>query len=70
MTTKDISLFNLSILIIDDAQIVVSNLRSMLVKIGFMDSLITTVKSPKTALFMTRKQQFDIIICDYNFGKK
>ncbi|EOW9133159.1 response regulator, partial [Vibrio cholerae] len=57
-------------MIIDDAQIVVSNLRSMLVKIGFMDSLITTVKSPKTALFMTRKQQFDIIICDYNFGKK
>lgn len=63
------SFSELSVLLIDDAQIVVTSLRTMLLKLGFNDSKVTSVKSPRAALFMASRQKFDIFICDYNFGK-
>ncbi|QIL86588.1 response regulator [Vibrio sp. HDW18] len=63
------SLSELRVLIIDDAQIVISNLRIMLLKFGFIDDKILTAKNPRMALFLAQKHKFDIILCDYNFGK-
>lgn len=59
----------LKVLIIDDAPVVITSLRGMLLKLGFSDSNIQFSKSPKSAVFKANREKFDIFICDYNFGK-
>ncbi|MBO1401274.1 hypothetical protein BVH62_16340 [Vibrio cholerae] len=63
------SFSELSVLLIDDAQIVVTSLRTMLLRLGFRDANILSAKNPRAALFIASRQKFDIYICDYNFGK-
>lgn len=63
------SFSELKVLIIDDAPIVITSLRTMLLKLGFLEANVLSSKSPRTAVFMAGRQKFDIFICDYNFGK-
>ncbi|GHA41368.1 tetratricopeptide repeat protein [Photobacterium aphoticum] len=59
----------LKVLIADDAPIVLASLRGMLIKLGFLDHNIFHTKSARSCIFMASRDKFDIIICDYNFGK-
>lgn len=59
----------LKVLIIDDAPVVITSLRVMLLKLGFSDSNIQFSKTPKSAVFKANQEKFDVFICDYNFGK-
>ncbi|HAS6346876.1 TPA: response regulator [Vibrio vulnificus] len=59
----------LKVLIIDDAPVVITSLRGMLLKLGFSEANIQFSKSPKSAVFKANREKFDIFICDYNFGK-
>ncbi|MDE1513749.1 MAG: response regulator [Vibrio sp.] len=63
------SFSELKVLVIDDAPIVLTSLRSMLLKLGFLEPNVVCSKSPRAAVFMAGRQKFDIFICDYNFGK-
>ncbi|MGL4380911.1 MAG: response regulator [Vibrio sp.] len=63
------SFSELKVLVIDDAPIVLTSLRSMLLKLGFLEPNIVCSKTPRAAVFMAGRQKFDIFICDYNFGK-
>lgn len=40
----------------------------MLVKLGFLEVNVLTAKSAKLALDLASNKQFDVIICDFNFG--
>jgi len=64
-----LSFSELKVLVIDDAPIVLTSLRSMLLKLGFLEPNVVCSKSPRAAVFMAGRQKFDIFICDYNFGK-
>ncbi|GIU45950.1 response regulator [Shewanella sairae] len=59
---------SLKLLIIDDAPTFLFTIRSMLVKLGFIETNLFTAKSAKLALDLAANKQFDVIICDYNFG--
>ncbi|MGF1726422.1 response regulator [Photobacterium nomapromontoriensis] len=63
------NLMELKVLIADDAPIILSSLRGMLIKLGFLDHNIFHTKSARACLFMASREKFDVIICDYNFGK-
>ncbi|MCK8043525.1 response regulator [Shewanella sp. 1CM18E] len=58
----------LKVLIIDDAPTFLFTIKSMLVKLGFLETNVFTSKSAKMALDLATNKQFDVIICDYNFG--
>lgn len=60
---------NLKVLIIDDASIVVVTLKSMLIKIGFNDRLISYCSSAKASIQLARQEPYDLILCDYNLGR-
>lgn len=59
---------SLKVLVIDDAPTFLFTIKSMLVKLGFLENNVHTCKSTKVALELTSNKQFDVIICDYNFG--
>ncbi|MCG9730545.1 response regulator [Shewanella sp. Isolate13] len=59
---------SLKVLVIDDAPTFLFTIKSMLVKLGFLENSVQTCKSVKVALDLTSNKQFDVIICDYNFG--
>lgn len=63
------NLMERKILIADDAPIILTSLRGMLIKLGFLDHNIFHTKSARACLFMASREKFDVIICDYNFGK-
>ncbi|HIH0843702.1 TPA: response regulator, partial [Vibrio cholerae] len=56
------------VLIVDDSTIVLSSLNLMLKNIGFNDNNIKFTSNPKTVAALCKRYDFDIIICDYNFG--
>ncbi|MGS0730479.1 response regulator, partial [Shewanella sp. 0m-11] len=58
----------LKVLIIDDAPTFLFTIKSMLVKLGFSETDVLTSKSAKMALALAANKQFDVIICDFNFG--
>ncbi|ROV59285.1 response regulator [Vibrio ponticus] len=60
---------NLKVLIVDDASIVVVTLKSMLIKIGFNDRLISYCSSARASMQLARQEQYDLILCDYNLGR-
>ncbi|MGU5738989.1 response regulator [Aeromonas caviae] len=57
-----------NVLIIDDAQAVISVVRTMLRSMGFFDNCIDYVKEGKSALNCIKTKKYDVIICDYNLG--
>lgn len=57
-----------NVLIIDDAQAVISVVRTMLRSMGFSDNCIDYVKEGKSALNCIKTKKYDVIICDYNLG--
>jgi CheY-like chemotaxis protein len=57
-----------NVLIIDDAQAVISVVRTMLRSMGFSDNCIDYVKEGKSALNFIKTKKYDVIICDYNLG--
>ncbi|WP_349920961.1 response regulator [Aeromonas veronii] len=57
-----------NVLIIDDAQAVISVVRSMLRAMGFSDNCIDYAKEGKSALNCIKLKKYDVIICDYNLG--
>ncbi|PMH03408.1 response regulator [Vibrio splendidus] len=59
----------LQVLIVDDAPIVLSTIRNMLIYIGFHEKNIFLSTSPKVAISLVNETSFDVIICDYNFGE-
>ncbi|EKO3993657.1 response regulator [Vibrio fluvialis] len=59
---------NNEVLIVDDSTIVLSSLKLMLRNIGFKDNNIKFTSNPKTVVTLCKRYDFDIIICDYNFG--
>ncbi|WP_299807882.1 tetratricopeptide repeat-containing response regulator [uncultured Shewanella sp.] len=58
----------LKVLVVDDAPTFLFTIKSMLVKLGFLENNVQTCKSAKTALDLVSNKPFDVIICDYNFG--
>ena len=60
---------HLKVLIIDDASIVVVTLKSMLIKIGFNDRLISYCSSSRASIQLARQESYDLILCDYNLGR-
>ncbi|MCL1147850.1 response regulator [Shewanella marinintestina] len=58
----------LKLLVIDDAPTFLFTIKSMLVKLGFLEVNVLTAKSAKLALDLASNKQFDVIICDFNFG--
>ncbi|WP_028768521.1 response regulator [Shewanella fidelis] len=58
----------IKVLIIDDAPTFLFTIKSMLVKLGFLEANIFTSKSAKMALDLASNKSFDVVICDYNFG--
>ncbi|NOJ07476.1 response regulator [Vibrio splendidus] len=62
-------MFNqLKVLVVDDAPIVLSTIRNMLIHIGFSEKYIYIASSPKVAISLVNETPFHVIICDYNFG--
>lgn len=57
-----------NVLIIDDAQAVISVVRTMLRTMGFSDNCIDYAKEGKSALNCIKLKKYDVIICDYNLG--
>ncbi|MNZ28781.1 Chemotaxis protein CheY [compost metagenome] len=57
-----------NVLIIDDAQAVISVVRTMLRSMGFSDNSIDYAKEGKSALNCIKLKKYDVIICDYNLG--
>ena len=57
-----------NVLIIDDAQAVISVVRTMLRSMGFSDNCIDYAKEGKSALNCIKLKKYDVIICDYNLG--
>ncbi|ABV86503.1 response regulator [Shewanella pealeana] len=59
---------SLKVLVVDDAPTFLFTIKSMLVKLGFLENSVQTCKSAKIALELVSNKPFDVIICDYNFG--
>lgn len=68
MSLCPVSFAQSNVLIIDDAQAVISAVRAMLRAMGFQDACIDYSKDGKSALNSIRSKKYDIIICDYNLG--
>lgn len=63
------SFSSLRVLIVDDASIVVVTLKSMLIKIGFNDRLISYCSTARASIQLARQEPYDLILCDYNLGR-
>lgn len=59
----------LKALVVDDAQTVLSVVRTMLRAMGFIDKNIDFAKDAKSAITFSKANCYDIIICDYNLGR-
>lgn len=59
----------LSVLIVDDAAPLLTTIKIMLIKFGFVEKNITLAKSSKTALVHASTKEYDIIIADFNLGE-
>lgn len=57
-----------NVLIIDDAQTVISVVKTMLRIMGFSDNSIDYAKEGKAALNCIKLKKYDVVICDYNLG--
>ncbi|KII79642.1 response regulator [Vibrio renipiscarius] len=57
------------VLIVDDASIVIVSIKSMLLKLGFSDRLITYCSTARASIQLARQTQYDLILCDYNLGR-
>ena len=68
MGAYTLTLSQRSVLIIDDAQAVISVVRAMLRSMGFSDNNIDYAKEGKSALNCIKLKKYDVIICDYNLG--
>ncbi len=68
MKTYTTNFSKLSVLIVDDAQVVISAVRAMLRAMGISDSCIDYAKESKSALCCIKSKKYDVIICDYNLG--
>ena len=60
---------DLVVIIADDSSIVISSLKSMLIKLGIVDKNLYIAKTAKEVISFASKIKFDIYISDYNFGK-
>ncbi|RJX70911.1 response regulator [Vibrio sinensis] len=60
---------DLVVVIADDSPIVISSLKSMLIKLGIVDRNLYIAKTAKEVVYYSAKIKFDVYISDYNFGK-
>ncbi|MEZ9549553.1 response regulator, partial [Vibrio crassostreae] len=60
--------FEKSIFIIDDSQVFVSLLKSMLIRFGFKNENIDSTTESEKALRILKNNSFDIVFCDYNMN--
>lgn len=61
-------IFEKSILIIDDSQVFISLLKSMLIRFGFKNENIDSTTESEKALRILKNKRFDIVFCDYNMN--
>ena len=61
-------IFNKKILIIDDSQVFISLLKSMLIRFGFKNENIDSTTESEKALRILNRNNFDIVFCDYNMN--
>lgn len=62
------NLSDLKILVADDSPLVLSNIRVILREMGAVEGNIFLSKEPKTIFSLCDQIEFNLIICDYNFG--
>lgn len=60
---------DLVVIIADDSSVVISSLKSMLIKLGIVDRNLYVAKTARDVIFYASKIKFDVYISDYNFGK-
>ncbi|WP_061017422.1 response regulator [Vibrio splendidus] len=60
--------FEKTIFIIDDSQVFVSLLKSMLIRFGFKNENIDSTTESEKALRILKNNFFDIVFCDYNMN--
>lgn len=63
------SLSEKKVLILDDSSVVLSTVSGILSKIGFNDKNILFSQKPKAGVTICRRDDFDVVICDFNFNQ-
>ena len=61
---------DMKILVIDDSRIILTNISRMLSRMGVREENIHFSHSPKAAVTISKRISFDVILCDFNFGKQ
>ena len=61
---------DMKILVIDDSRIILTNISRMLSRMGVREENIHFSQNPKAAVTVSRRISFDVILCDFNFGKQ
>ena len=60
----------MKVLAVDDSRIILVSIRQMLSIMGFREENIHLSQNPKAAVTLSRKIPFDVVLCDFNFGKQ
>lgn len=60
----------LTVLIIDDAAIIITSIRMILIGMGFKSKNIIHNRDPLAGIYQARNTTFDIVLCGYDFGMK